>query len=235
MIPKIIHYCWFGKNEKPKLAKRCIESWKKYCSDFKIVEWNEDNFNLNENEYVKYCYENRKWAYLSDYVRLSVVQQYGGVYFDTDVELVAPIDFLLENQAFYAFETASYVATGLGFGSEASHKIIEAMTQEYEKLKPYENTDFKFIGCPRLNTKTLKEFGLQTNGQYQKVQGAVILPKDYMNPYDDPTGRLTRTENTISIHWYSKSALSRATIYRSKITRIFHRLFGVNCLQWIRK
>ena len=94
MIPKKIHYCWFGRGEKPRLAKKCIASWKKYCSDYEIIEWNEDNFNINLNEYTKWCYENRKYAFLSDYVRLWVVFQNGGLYFDTDVELLKSPDSL---------------------------------------------------------------------------------------------------------------------------------------------
>ena len=235
MIPKKIHYCWFGRGEKPKLAQRCIASWKKYCPDYEIIEWNEDNFDMNENAYVQYCYANRKWAYLSDYVRLAVVCRYGGVYFDTDVELVAPVDALLAHQAFYAFENNSYVATGLGFGAEAGHPTIKSMVDAYSGFQPQIGELFEFVGCPRLNTQALCTFGLQRNGKYQQIGGAVILPPDYMNPYEDATGRLNKTENTVSIHWYSKSALSKKTIIRSKITRVFHRIFGVNCFTGLKR
>ena len=83
MIPKKIHYCWFGHGEKPALAQKCIESWKKYCPDYEIIEWNEDNFDMDYNEYVRYCYENKKWAFLSDFVRLVVIYEQGGIYFDS--------------------------------------------------------------------------------------------------------------------------------------------------------
>lgn len=119
MIPKTIHYCWFGRNPKPKLAEKCIASWRKYCPDYEIIEWNEDNFDVNMNGYTRMCYEQKKYAFLSDYARLLVVAEHGGVYFDTDVELVKPIDPLMELPAFYSFETTEYVATGLGFGSVA--------------------------------------------------------------------------------------------------------------------
>ena len=103
MIPKIIHYCWFGKEKKTKLAVKCIESWKKYCPDYEIIEWNEDNFDVNINPYTKKCYNEKKYAFLTDYIRLWVIEKYGGVYFDTDVELLKPIDNLLLNQAYIGF------------------------------------------------------------------------------------------------------------------------------------
>ena len=235
MIPKKIHYCWFGRGEKPKLAQKCIASWKKFCPDFEIIEWNEDNYDMTENAYVRYCYENKKWAFLSDYVRLAVVCREGGIYFDTDVELIAPVADLLKHEAFYAFENNNYVASGLGFGAEANHVTIQKMLDEYLPLEPVSGEHFAFIGCPTLNTNALVKLGLQQNGESQSVAGAVILPQDYMNPYEDVTGRLNKTTNTISIHWYSKSALSKSAIIRSNITRVFHRIFGVNCFDFLKK
>ena len=104
MIPKTIHYCWFGRGEKPRLVKTCIESWKRYCPDYNIVEWNEDNIDINMNAYTHMCYEEHMWAFLSDYVRLYVVAEHGGIYFDTDVEVIRSFDSLLSYQAFFGFE-----------------------------------------------------------------------------------------------------------------------------------
>ena len=235
MIPKKIHYCWFGRGEKPKLAQKCIASWKQFCPDYEIIEWNEDNFDVNGNAYVRYCYENKKWAFLSDYARLAVVCQYGGIYFDTDVEVIAPVDELLKNEAFYAFENDQYIATGLGFGAEANHVTVRKMIEEYGKAMPKQGEDFSFVGCPTRNTDALLPLGLERNGTYQVVSGAAILPQDYMNPYEDATGRLNKTANTVSIHWYSKSALPQKMIIRSRITRVFHRLFGVDCFGFVKK
>ena len=129
MIPKKIHYCWFGRGEKPKLAQKCIASWKKYCPDYEIIEWNENNFDVNMNGYTKWCYENKKYAFLSDYVRLLAVYKNGGLYFDTDVELIRNTDFLLNDQAFFGFETDGTevsnpknadINSGLRFGCERS-------------------------------------------------------------------------------------------------------------------
>ena len=235
MIPKRIHYCWFGRGEKPKLAQSCIASWRKYCPDYVIIEWNEDNFDLDYNGYTRYCYDNKKWAFLSDFVRLVVIAEHGGIYFYTDVELIRNPDELLQYEAFYGFENNQNIATGLGFGSQANHPTILAMRQQYLELQPRADGTFPEVVCPALNTKALLQFGLNLNGLRQNIAGAEILPSDYLNPFDDPTGQLNKTANTISIHWYSKSWLSKGTILRSKLMRPLHRIFGVDAFQRFRK
>lgn len=232
MIPKIIHYCWFGGNPKPKLAEKCIASWKKFCPDWQIIEWNESNFDVNRNGYTKMCIEQRKYAFLSDYVRLLVVAELGGVYFDTDVELVRPIEPLLEYEAFFGFETPEFVASGLGFGSVAHGTAIEAMLREYDGL--LDGTK-GVIGCPRLNTAALLKLGLVLDGSAQEVAGAKILPIEYLNPYESNTGRLKKTKNTYSIHWYNASWMSWKKRLRAAITKPFHRIFGVDCFKWMKR
>ena len=235
MIPKKIHYCWFGQAEKPKLAKKCIESWRKFCPDYDIIEWNEENFDLNYNGYTRYCYDHKKWAFLSDYVRLVVVSEYGGIYFDTDVELLKKPDELLKYEAFYGFENESNISTGLGFGAEANHETVVAMKRVFESLCPKNDGHYDLVACPALNTTALLPYGVVLNGKQQNVVGAEILPVDYFNPYDDPTGQLKKTDNTISVHWYSKSWMSTTTKLRSKVTKPFHRLFGINCFDWLKR
>lgn len=233
MIPKIIHYCWFGGRKKPELAKKCIASWHRFCPDFEIREWNENTYDINKNNYTRYCSEQKKWAFLSDYVRLDVVEKFGGIYLDTDVELIRPIDALLAYDAFYGFENDEYVATGLGFGAEIGHPTVIALLKEYTHLS-IENGTITLIGCPILNTRALQSFGLVLNGYCQNILGAEILSPDYLNPYDDATGDLHITENTYSIHWYAKSALPKAMRIRSKLTRPFHKLLGRNCFRNIK-
>lgn len=151
MIPKKIHYCWFGHGEKPKLAKKCIASWKKYCPDYEIIEWNEDNFDVNMNPYTQMCYEQKKYAFLSDYVRLLVVYEHGGIYFDTDVEVVQNIDFLLSDEAFIGCEIDGtdekngIVNTGQGFGSTTKSLAVKAMLEEYNML-----LDIYFAGSDQI-------------------------------------------------------------------------------------
>ena len=235
MIPKKIHYCWFGGNEKSKLAKKCINSWKKYCPDYEIIEWNESNFDVTQNDYLRFCYENKKWAFLSDLARLMIIYSEGGIYFDTDVEMIKSIDFLLEYKAFFGFENRKNIATGLGFGAIAHHSVVKTMIDQYEYLQRDKNKKYTLLKCPQLNTRALNEWGVQLNGEIQYLKNMIILPVEYMNPYDDPTGVLRKTENTITIHWYSKSWLDRKSIVRSKITRPFHRIFGTECFKWVKK
>lgn len=220
MIPKIIHYCWFGGNPLPASAKKCIESWKKYLPDFEIKEWNEQNFDVNCHPYAKMAYEQKRWAYLSDVVRLIVVEHEGGFYFDTDVELVRRPTELLESDevsAWFGWETKVYINTGLGFAAAAHHPAVQAMLRMYENL-----TEIK--GCPQLNTDAMLANGLKTNGERQKVLEAEILPRDWMCPYNDLTGVLKKTENTFSIHWFTKSPHGKMAYYRSKITQVWHRV-----------
>lgn len=225
MIPKTIHYCWFGRGEKPALAKRCIESWKKYCPDYEIVEWNEDNFDLDIMIFVREAYDAKKYAFVSDVVRLWAVLNYGGIYFDTDVEVVRSFDQLLKYKGFIGFETNDFVNTGQCFGAEKNNSIISEMYNHYKNLKfSNGNGTFHLVGCTRVNTEILINHGLNKNGCYQLVDGFAVFPAEYFNPYDDPTGRLTKTENTYSIHWYSKSWMSRGKIIRSKLTKPWHRV-----------
>ncbi len=235
MIPKKIHYCWFGGKELPELAKKCIASWEKFCPDYEIIRWDESNFDLDQISYTRWCYDNGKWAFLSDYARLAIVAEQGGLYFDTDVELVKKPDELLQFEAFYGFENASIVNTGQGFGAQAQHPTIVAMCRQYLEQKPDAEGNFSVQACPALNTAALLPMGLLLNGARQNVAGAEILPTEFLNPYDDATGKLHRTENTIGIHWYSKSWISKGAVLRSKLTRPFHRIFGKDCFRWLKR
>lgn len=241
MIPKKIHYCWFGRGEKPKLAQKCIASWKKYCPDYEIIEWNENNFDVNMNGYTKWCYENKKYAFLSDYVRLLAVYKNGGLYFDTDVELIRNTDFLLNDQAFFGFETDGTevsnpknadINSGLAYGSVASGLALKRMLDEYEPLLDGKHGT---VMSPQLNTQALEKIGLKRDGSYQKFSWGTVYPKDYFNPYESTTGSLCITNNTVSIHWYMGSCLSKYQKIRSIISKPLHRIFGVDIMRKLRK
>ena len=228
MIPKIIHYCWFGGKPLPKLARKCKKSWEKFFSDYEIKEWNEGNFDVNLFPYTKYCYEHRLWAYLSDYVRLAVVEKEGGLYFDTDVEGVKkPIELLTSCQAYFGWETNEFINTGLGFAAEAHHPAVKTMMVMYDRLVVNGNYVFDTMqGCPQLNTKALLPFGLKQDGTEQYVCDARILPIEYLCPFHDATGKLRKTNNTISIHWFSKSPHGKMAAWRMKIMRPLRRWLG---------
>lgn len=232
MIPKKIHYCWFGRGEKPKLAQKCITSWEKYCPDYEIIEWNEDNFDINMNGYTRMCYAEKKYAFLSDYVRLLVVEEHGGIYFDTDVELLKSPNELLCNEAYFGFESETYVNTGHGFGAEQGNPAVRLMLEAYGPLL---QGDKGIIGCPTLNTQALQSCGLRANGQYQKLDHATVYPIEYFNPYESTTGRLNKTANTVSVHWYSGAWLSPWQRLRSRISKPLHRVFGTEVFQRFRK
>ena len=225
MIPKTIHYCWFGGNPLPKLAQKCIKSWKKYCPDYEIVEWNETNFDLTAAPlYVKQAYEVKKWAFVSDYVRLQVVYNHGGIYFDTDVELVKKPDALLGYSAFFGFEDESHVNTGLGFGAEYNSSILAEMMSDYHQLS-FKKSDgsIDLTPCPVRNTEALVRNGLVCNNSKQLLQGNIaVFPKDYFCPLDYYTGVLMKTKNTVSIHRFAASWQSKAEreMYKEKSRRI---------------
>lgn len=225
MIPKIIHYCWFGRGEKPELAKKCIASWKKFCPDFEIREWNEDNCDYLAMPFMAKAYAAKKYAFVSDVMRLVVLEQYGGVYFDTDVEVVRDISPLLNDEGFIGFENNRFVNSGQVMAAVPHQPIVQAMIDEYKKLH-YMQPDSSVmpVGCPRLNSDVLERFGLIRNGQEQIVAGIHVYPDDYFNPMDSTTGRLTKTENTYSIHWYSMSWLPKRTQMKAKLGRIVRRI-----------
>jgi hypothetical protein len=239
MIPKIIHYCWFGGNPIPALTKKCIRSWKKFCPDYEIKLWTEENFDLNTCPvYVTEAYKSKKWAFVSDYVRLKIVYDEGGIYLDTDVELIKSIDHLLDCTAFFGFETdGGCVATGLGFGSEKGAPVLRALMDDYEGI-PFikEDGSLDLTTCPVRNTRTLYRFGLVKDGGDQTLEGGIrILPAEYLSPVVYSTGKKNITDKTVSIHHYQSSWVKKSLRTRTKITRFFKGIFGENCFVPLRK
>lgn len=208
MIPKIIHYCWFGRNPMPELAKRCIKSWKKYCPDYEIIQWNEDNYDISAAPlYVRQAYEAKKWAFVTDYVRLHVVYEHGGIYMDTDVELKKSLTSLLRYNAYFGFEDGMHIATGLGFGAVQGHPILKEIMDDYEGI-PFlrEDGSYDCETCPSRNTKVILRHGLQQDNTKQILDGGIlILPSVYLCPISFFDGSYTRSKETISIHWFSAS------------------------------
>lgn len=208
MIPKVINYCWFGKNQLPDEYKKYIDSWKKKCPDFEIKEWNEDNFNINENEFCKNAYQNKKWAFVSDYARLKIIYENGGIYLDTDVEIIKDLTPLIKDGiGFIGFQNYEQVASGLGFAAEKHDRCIKIMLDMYDKC--CFSYDLKKITCPILNTVALKKCGLKTGKQYsnriQKLDMIKVYPETYFNPMNMDTRKCIITDNTYTIHHYSST------------------------------
>jgi len=211
-IPKIIHYCWFGRNPLPPLAIKCIESWKKYLPDYEIKEWNEDNFDVNIIPYTAEAYKAKKYAFVSDYARFWILYKYGGLYFDTDVEVIRPMDEIIQRGAFMGFEMDSKdnkcgtVAPGLGLGTLPKTNLYA------ELLKMYDGVHF-IVGVGSLNQKTIVEYttevliakGLDNKKGIQLIEGVYIYPSEYFCPRDIVTKRMHITDNTRTIHHYAGS------------------------------
>lgn len=219
MIPKIIHYCWFGHNPKPKLALKCMKSWKKYCPDYEIIEWNEDNFDISSCPlYVRQAYEAKKWAFVTDYVRLKVVYDEGGIYLDTDVELIKSLDALLEYDAYFGFEDGTHVNTGLGFGAVKGAPILHEMMLDYKDI-PFIMEDGKLdlTPCPQRNTEIFVRHGLVQDDVRQELdEGILILPSEVLCPLSYSTGKLKKAKNTISIHRFSATWKTKEDKAREK-------------------
>ena len=242
-IPKVIHYCWFGKGKMPKLAKKCIKSWKKYCPDYEFVLHTEDNFDLTQNRYMREAYEAGKWAFVSDYARLKIIYDNGGIYLDTDVEIIKPIDDLLLTKGFMGFDEKGIVATGLGFGAEKGNKIVYVFLKDYDDI-PFVLPDgsYDLTPCPDRNTEALKRLGMDIKNTSQTFMDITFLPDEYLCPMNYYTGKKTITENTYSIHHYSASWTSVVTKRTTRIKRIigvrlYDKIYGKflqNCkwLEW---
>ena len=222
-ITKVIHYFWFGKGKMPKLAEKCIASWKKYCPGYKIVCHNEDNFDISQNRYAKEAYEAGKWAFASDYARLKVLYDEGGIYFDTDVELIKPIDKLIEENGYMGFDDNGVISTGLGFACEKGNELVGRLLKDYDDI-PFVLPDgtYDLMPCPDRNTKTMVSLGLDTNNKDQIFMGIHMFPEEYFCPMKYYTGKKVITENTYSIHHFCASWTSST----AKRTLILKRIFG---------
>ena len=204
MIPKVIHYCWFGRNPLPESAQKCIESWKKYLPDYEIKEWNEDIFDVNIIPYTAEAYKLKKYAFVSDYARFWILYKYGGLYFDTDVEVIKPMDDIIARGPFMGCENSAQsgatpkslgVAPGLGL-----YKEILDLYNDMHYLLPNGTTSTETVVT--ITTDLLCKKGLQNTPEVQSVDGVFIYPKDYFCPLSNLTGKMNITNNTYSIHHY---------------------------------
>lgn len=227
MIPKIIHYCWFGGNPLPSEAQKCIASWKKYLPDYEIKEWNENSFDVNCNNYVREAYENKKFAFVTDYVRLYALANDGGIYMDTDVEVLKSYDPFLHHKAFSGFENNNFVPTGM-MASEKGGRWVTELLNEYQDRK-FVNEDGSFDTTTNTVTITnnMVGHGLVLNNTYQDIPGiATMYPSDYFCPKDHGTGEIKLTDNSVCIHHFACSWLPHKARFLHKCKMIAIKIFG---------
>lgn len=217
LIPPKIHYCWFGGNPLPESAQKCIATWKRYCPDYEIVEWNESNFDVNCCEYVSEAYEAKKWAFVSDVARLHALVNHGGIYLDTDVELVKPLDDILSYEAVSGFESKSRIGTAL-MACMKGHPLFTEFLDEYRDSH-FLNKDSSYDITPNVLriTNTCVKYGLKLDNSLQTINGFTLFPCDYFSPKDFDTGALTVTDNTYSIHHFEGSWLPEENKYYANL------------------
>lgn len=206
MIPKKIHYCWFGGKPLPYEVKQCIKSWRKFCPDYQIVRWDETNFNVNSHPFCQSAYDARAWAFVSDYARLKIVYEEGGIYLDTDVELLKSLDSLLKYDCYLGIEQIVYLCnTGLGFGAVQGSSVIRKMLDEYNKVQ-FSRNKMNEIACPYLNNRVITELGYSFCDEIIEIDGATIFPPRYFDPFAPGNkARNLLCDETVSIHHYGNS------------------------------
>lgn len=227
MIPKTIHYCWFGRGKKPGKIVKCINSWKKHLADYEFIEWNEDNFDITSNLFVKQAYESKKYAFVADYARLYALYNFGGIYLDTDVEVLKPLDKFLKHEVFSSFEDEKYIQAFV-IGARKGHLWIKDLLEHYKDMTFIkEDGSYNMTTNTEYITKSCVKVGLIQNGKQQTLNnGATFYPRTYFSPYDYGTGENFITENTYTIHHFAKTWLPLHVRYRTKLKLLFFKIFG---------
>jgi hypothetical protein len=226
-IPRIIHSCWFGRGDKPGKIVKCMRSWPKHLDGYMFIEWNEDNFDIRSNPYVQQAYEARKYAFVSDYVRLYALYHHGGIYMDTDVEVLQPLDRFLQHEAFSGFEDERHVPTGL-MASVKGHPWIAELLAYYDD-KPFVQPDgtLDLTTNTAIITRSCGKYGFVPSGEYQELEnGVVFYPRTYFCPYDYINGANYITADSYAIHHFAKSWLPLHVRLRSEVKRVVSRFAG---------
>jgi hypothetical protein len=217
MIPKIIHYCWFGNGAMPEKDRQNIKGWKELNPGYQIICWDESNYNVNKNKYMSECYSISKWGFVPDYARTDIVYKYGGFYFDTDVELKKSLDSLLNEKCIMGFEKMDSVNHGHGFAAEKNSPILKELLDFYDNIE-FINLDgsLNLTASPVYITKLLVKHGLKLNGKEQYIDGVHVYPTEYFCPKNYLTGEINMTPNTISIHHFNLSWMSKEDIQKMR-------------------
>lgn len=225
LIPKKIHYCWFSRNPMPEYLLQCIESWRKFCPDYEIIQWNEDNYDVEKNLYMKQAYEAKKWGFVPDIARLDILYEHGGIYLDTDVELIKNLDELLYQKAFAGVEKWGNINMGGCSGSVPHHPMIKKML-DYRINEQFVLKDgtLNQTTCGYYETKPMIELGMKPDNTVQHVEDMTVYSSDFFHPYDYMSGETTITDNTFSIHHFDGGWLDSKSMEQRKKTTESYRL-----------
>ena len=227
-IPKIIHYCWFGHNPLPPIAIKCIDSWKNTLPEYEIKEWNESNFDLESNTYIKQAYDCKKWAFVTDYIRLKVLYEYGGIYMDTDVEVLKPLDSFLKLPAFSGFESIDKIETGI-IGAVKENKWVKELLEDYD-YRTFLKLDGSYDLTPNVDiitNITKMRYSIKLDNSLQHLDDVSFYPYDWFCAKNFETGKITKTENTYTIHHFSGSWISVSQRFKHGLTS----LIGINWMK----
>ena len=234
MIARVIHYCWFGGQPLPAAAEACMASWRTHCPGYEIRRWDEQSFDVTETRFSREAAERRDWAFVSDYARLKIVHEHGGIYLDTDVELLRSLDELLRHRGFFGFQDRATIATGLGFGAEASLPVVRALLASYE-LAGYLDSSGRpdRTPCPQRDAVVFQRLGFQLDGSRQERDGVVILPPECFSPKSFHSGRVTVTPQTYAIHHFEASWHSPMEAAHFRRMRWYCGAFGEQAGRWL--
>lgn len=227
LIPKKIHYMWLGKKQIPPNLQKCIDSWRKYCPDYEIIQWDENNYDIGKHAYMKDAYEKGAYGFVPDYARLDILYQYGGIYMDTDVELVKNLDPLLYQEAFCGVEKWQVINFGGCSGAVKEHQMVGKFLKARENINFLDKSgQLNTVTCGYYDTNTALQNGYRINGTTQNIQGMNIYAYDYFHPYDYMSGHVNITENTYSIHWFNGGWMDeKMKLANEEAVRKFDRIY----------
>lgn len=230
-MEKVIHYCWFGKNPLPAMAKKCIKSWKKYLPDYEIVELNEDNFDINICPFVKQAYDKKMWAFVSDYARLYALYEHGGIYFDTDMEVTKNIDFLTKKELFIGYEANKMIAAGVIGVKEKHNKYIKELLDFYNSKTEFAEELIFDYAIPKIITNAFKKYPMETIDNIDIVNKEIyIYPEEYFYPINYDYSKRNYTENTCMVHYYNATWVPRGEKLSVTVYRMFGKVLGKRIL-----
>jgi len=236
-MKKYIHYCWFGDKPLPKLAKKCIKSWKKYLPDYEIIRWSEENVDINECPFIKEAYENKKWAFVADYARTKAIYEYGGIYFDTDMKVTKNIDFLLDKETFLGVEDSGMVNAAVWGASKPNTEFSKKMLDFYKSQEHFNLHDIYAYSIPRIIGRVLEKYNFEYGkNEIQNLNNKIyIYPREYFYPLSYDYQNNIFTENTCMVHYFDASWVPKWAQRENKIFRRFGKERGQKIINFVRK